>query len=823
MRSMCWLRPIRAFLILAGFGAAAWPGTGQAATAARLVAQLTPQPQADFAAARRVVEPFVAGGRTNAYELWGLPVLYGAGQTHLRSWTPDEIEAPWPSGWVFFCDDHPSANWSHPFRYVFVAPDLSAVAVQDALQPLIVAGPAAGATPNGMELLVAFAPPSSRETRIAKGSGSTNPILYGVAGPNDRALIISGGQNPNANTDRFWRDCAFLYDTLLHKYGYAKDNVVVLIADGTNPAIDHLNFNYVPPDSYWASTPLDFDNDGECDVAGDATAASVSNAFLALQSQLTAQDQLLVFLTDHGGPSDDGGEWDVNLALWNNERFRDRDLKALTENLPCPVVFAMEQCYSGGFADDLDQPNRLFAAAAAHDKSSYAEPYPYFYDQWCLNWIAALRGFFPSNHVPWADGDACNADYNGDGYVSFREAAVFADAHNTVGDSPQYLENPEFLGSHSYPGRVPNGIPPVDVLDRLAVSPMHPPVVAQAPAPFRIEARNAFGALLDPFPGAVRFAIDTDDFVDPGWYAGTGSNLWEYPFAFQWRRVRVQTIYPAAQLGGARTLDHLEILTGVYPTDVENWTIRLRHVAQDAYPEGATWETAGWTVVVQTNFVADYEDGWDRFEFAVPFEYNGIDNLLVDLSFDNPTNYPRWGDTRCGSAEAIRTLIGETDDDAFGPPLAWSATNSPAIVRTNAFVVLRCGPPVYPTEVTVAPTEAADFSGGAWTGDLTFQGTSKRLRLRAAVDSNVYWTAVTPDFAVRGYPFVLVGAQRTSVGAPVLTWISGTGQTYRVLSGTDLTAGFESIAAGLSNTAPLNVYTGAADSRPAVFYQVVEE
>ena len=91
------------------------------------------------------------------------------------------------------------------------------------------------------------------------------------------------------------------------------------------------------------------------------------------------------------------------------------------------------------------------------------------------------------------------------------------------------------------------------------------------------------------------------------------------------------------------------------------------------------------------------------------------------------------------------------------------------------------------------------------------------------MDSNVYWTAVTPDFAVRGYPFVLVGAQRSSVGAPVLTWISGTGQTYRVLSGTDLTAGFESIAAGLSNTAPLNVYTGAADSRPAVFYQVVEE
>ena len=820
---MRWVHPFRAVILIAGFASAAWSAPLHAATAAPVVLRLPPQPQADFAAARRVVEAFAARDPAQGCELWGLPVLHVAGQTRLRSWTPDEIEAPWSTCWVFFCDDDPTANWSHPCRYVFVAPDLSAVAVQDAIRPLAVEGPGAAATPNGMERLVPFVSSTARTPPALKGAGSTNPLLYGVAAPNDRALIISGGQTTNANADRFWRDCAFLYDTLVHKYGYSKENVVVLIADGTNPAIDHLNFNYVPPDSYWASTPLDFDDDGEGDVDGDATAASVSNAFSDLRSQLTAQDRLLVFLTDHGGPTAGGGEWDVELCLWNNERFRDRDLKALTEDLPCPVVFAMEQCYSGGFADDLDQPNRIFVSAAARDSVSRAEPYPFFYDQWCLDWIAALRGCFPSNHVPWADGAACNADYNGDGYVSFREAAVFADAHNTVDDTPQYQEVPDFLGSHSFLGRVPDGIPPADVLDRLAVADVPSPAVENAPVPFRLEARNAFGALLDPFPGTARFAIDTDDFVDPGWYAGTGSNDWEYPFNFMWCQVRVQTIYPAAQLGGARTLDHLEILTSVYPTDAENWTIRLRHAAQGAYPEGATWETAGWTVVVQTNFVAGNEDGWDRFDFAAPFEYNGIDNLMVDLSFDNPTNYPRWGDSRAGAAEAICTLIGEADDGAFGPPLAWSATNGPGIVRTNAFVVLRCGPPVYPTEVAVAPAEATDFRGGVWTGDLTFQGTSKRLRLQAAVDSNLCWSAATPDFAVRDYPFQLVAAQRTPAGAPVLTWISGTGQTYRILSCTNLLAGFDSLAAHLTNSAPLNVYSGAPDSRPAVFYHVVEE
>jgi hypothetical protein len=402
-------------------------------------------------------------------------------------------------------------------------------------------------------------------------------------------LIVSGGQTTNANADRYWRDCAFLYDTLVHKYGYSKENVVVLIADGTNPAVDHLNFNYVPADSYWASTPLDFDDDGACDVDGDATAASVSNAFRDLQSQLTAQDRLLVFLTDTGGPTEGGGEWDAELCLWNNERFRDRDLKALTEQLPCPVVFAMEQCYSGGFADDLNQTDRIFASAAAHDGVSHAEPYPYFYDQWCLDWIAALRGFFPSNHVPWVDGDACNADYNGDGYVSFHEAAVFADTQNpsptpAIPGKSGFSRQP-FL-SRPRSGR----IPPADVLDRIALADVAFAAIENAPVPFRIEARNAFGALLASFPRRRALRDRTDDSsirlvcrhrADDG----------QYPFNFLWRRVRVQTIYSAAQLGDARTLDHLEILTRVYPTDVENWTIACGTWRRTPIPKAPRGET----------------------------------------------------------------------------------------------------------------------------------------------------------------------------------------------------------------------------------------
>ena len=780
--------------------------------------------RADFSGARQLVETTVLSDGSHPFILWGLPSLHVSGQTSLSTWNQREIVAPWPSCWVFFIDDAPTANWTHPCRYVFVSPDLSDVKVVQAIRPLTVSGLGAADTPNGMELLIPFLPPAAQPTVLPKAARPILPIHYGVAAPNDHALILSGGQSLNGNTDRYWRDCAFLYDTLVHKYGYAKENVLVLTADGTNPAVDHMNLNCTTSTEFYASTPLDFDGDGECDIDDEATATAVSNAFITLQSRLTAQDRLFVFVTDHGGPTEGGGEWDVELRLWNSERLRDRDLKEWADGLPCPVFFAMEQCYSGGFADDLDQPNRVFVSAAAHNALSYAMPYPYYFDQWSLNFTAALRGFFPSNHVPWVDGEACDADYNADGYVSFREAALFADSHNTVGDSPQFLENPAYLGSYSFLGRVPSGIPPSNALDRIEMSGIRSPATENQPVPFRIEARNSFGHLLDSFSGAVQFEADTEDFVDPGLYFGTGTNEWsQYPFNYLWCQVRVQTIYPAAQLGGPRTLDHLEIHTLLYPTETENWTIRLRHTPLDAYPEGATWDNEGWSVVCQTNVTVGLKDGWERFEFTAPFEYNGVDNLMVDLSFNNPTNYSRWGNTLSGSTGSICTLIGEADYGEFGSPLSWTATNSPAIARSNEFVVLRCGPPAYPAVVAVTPPVATGFVGGVWSGDLSFQGTSKRLCLRAAVDSNVYWSAVSPYFAVRDYPFAMTPLQFAPDGALTLQWTSGTGQTYAVMAATNLLSPFEPIVTHLLATPPLNVYTAGQASTVSTYFRVEEE
>ena len=97
------------------------------------------------------------------------------------------------------------------------------------------------------------------------------------------------------------------------------------------------------------------------------------------------------------------------------------------------------------------------------------------------------------------------------------------------------------------------------------------------------------------------------------------------------------------------------------------------------------------------------------------------------------------------------------------------------------------------------------------------------MRLRAIVDSNDYWTALAPDFAVRDYPFVLAPPQQAPDGKPVLQWTSGTGQTYSVMAATNLLAPYTPVASNLPATPPLNVYTTETDSASTSFFRINEE
>ncbi|MBN2505616.1 MAG: hypothetical protein JXQ71_02870 [Verrucomicrobia bacterium] len=399
--------------------------------------------EATFEKAGRMVVSEVLGSRTRGAQVLGQGRLVRASQARIEN-ARGALAAPWERFWFFFVDDQPGANWEHPCRYVFVAEDFSAFAVEYGRTPVTVTDMENGAAGEEDWVLVSpeEAPPPAGTPVAGEAAPATaaSPLTYSGSAQNCYAVIISGGIEARQNYQRYWGDSALFYSTLTRKYGYSDDHIFALISDGTNPANDRNNDRYASP--VYANSPTDLDDDGDVDTDGSATLANVQATFDTLAGILTVNDQLVVYVTDHGGQ--ESGH-DAVIWLWNGDTLRDDELLEMTEDLPCPVMFILETCYSGGFTDDLDQDKQVIGTACAYNDTSVAGTTFPEYDQWMYYFVSALRGFYPGDD-PWDDGAVCDADANNDGQVSFKEAFDHAYAHRDAGDVPQYGSNPAALG-----------------------------------------------------------------------------------------------------------------------------------------------------------------------------------------------------------------------------------------------------------------------------------------------------------------------------------------------------------------------------------------
>jgi len=135
----------------------------------------------------------------------------------------------------------------------------------------------------------------------------------------------------------------------------------------------------------------DLDGDGDDDVGFSATNANIGTVFDDLQTLLENSDHLFIFTTDHGGPENDpqvGTE--VIINLWY-ETMRDDEFDANLDKIisTVPIMITMEQCYSGGFIDDVIPgpvgQERVIATAANAYESSYG-------DTFSTLWISAVAG-----------------------------------------------------------------------------------------------------------------------------------------------------------------------------------------------------------------------------------------------------------------------------------------------------------------------------------------------------------------------------------------------------------------------------------------------
>lgn len=320
--------------------------------------------------------------------------------------------------WVFFIDDVPGANWEHPARYIFFSVESGFYEVFESTQP-----------PNDEFLFEIITGPAPIDFITSKYNSNLDPCTN-----TDKAfaVIISGGASAGSNWVRYWNDCSSIYAALTQVYGYKDENIYVLISDGTNPGNDIRNY-----DGTYTSSPLDLDGDGDNDIDFSATSGNITTVFNTLAGQMDAESSLFIYTTDHGYQI--SGQ-DAALNLWNSTTITDAQFATEVNKVTADeIMIVMEQCNSGGFIDDLQATGRVIATAADFDELSWAMAPTYEYDEFVFHWTAAIAG-------QDAYANPVNADSNSDGFVSMREAFLYAEANDAASETPQYSSTPVNFG-----------------------------------------------------------------------------------------------------------------------------------------------------------------------------------------------------------------------------------------------------------------------------------------------------------------------------------------------------------------------------------------
>ncbi len=237
------------------------------------------------------------------------------------------------------------------------------------------------------------------------------PYLFDPT-PEKYAVLFSGGIDPQHAYSRYWNDIIYMY-FILQMHGYDAENIYVIYKDG------------VGEDPY---TPVDY----------PATHASLNTVFAALSQEMGRADTLFFYTTNHGGGNGISvwGPMDNSGALTHNQ------VANWLDSITCHhMIIVMEQCVSGKYIQYLSAQNRVILTACKDDESSYSADTEGNWDEFVYHFMCALVG------IPWnGDGSTVDADFDNDGYVSMREAFVWAAAKDSRPETPWYNDNGDGVG-----------------------------------------------------------------------------------------------------------------------------------------------------------------------------------------------------------------------------------------------------------------------------------------------------------------------------------------------------------------------------------------
>ena len=71
------------------------------------------------------------------------------------------------------------------------------------------------------------------------------------------------------------------------------------------------------------------------------------------------------------------------------------------------------------------------------------------------------------------------------------------------------------------------------------------------------------------------------------------------------------------------------------------------------------------------------DSGWQVITLSTPFDYNGTDNLMLDISFDNSFSYGSYMWTTLTSTGVSNRSVYYASDSFDGDPLQWEGDMNP--------------------------------------------------------------------------------------------------------------------------------------------------
>lgn len=149
-----------------------------------------------------------------------------------------------------------------------------------------------------------------------------------------------------------------------------------------------------------------------------------------------------------------------------------------------------------------------------------------------------------------------------------------------------------------------------------------------------------------------------------GWYT-TDEHL-GVPFANNQNYNYAQIIYPARELSGAKSINSIS-LHYAYTTQLvkTNCTIYLANTTMEYFDDSATLVP---TSELTTVYVGDlkFDKGWNEIILQTPFDYNGVDNLLVAID-DNSGTPARAGQKFYTNEASQKVSLVYSNNTNIGP------------------------------------------------------------------------------------------------------------------------------------------------------------